>query len=277
MSETVKKRIDEICELIPENHLFTKTYINSHKGEYPVYSATLGEPYGYVDYYLFENKKVLVVVNYGRSGSTYIINDSKFSIGRNICGLYIKDEYKNIISLEYLMIVATPIFVNKSKGAKQKNLNQNMVKETLVPIPVDSSGVFDLDKQMELAEIYEKINEKKKYLQVKAEELSKICVTIDTTLNMNYKNVRINELFVFKGGEMRYSKAWCNKHNGQYPVYSGSATDTFAYVDEYIYDGDYLTWVIDGLAGYMKKLSGKFGITCHRGIFIPIQNNTNIK
>ena len=137
MSGMIKKRLDEICVFISENHKYTKTYINNNKGTYPVFSATIGEAYGYINTYDFENKKVLIVVNYGDSGNTYVINESKFSIGRNICGLYIKDEFQDCIDIEYVKMVASPILKHKAKGEKQKNLNQGMVKETEISIPLE--------------------------------------------------------------------------------------------------------------------------------------------
>lgn len=73
------------------------------------------------------------------------------------------------------------------------------------------------------------------------------------------------------------SKPYCKEHIGEYPVYSGSTTgDIFGSIDNYKYEGEYLTWVIDGLAGYVMKLSEKFSITCHRGILIPTKQCKNI-
>lgn len=47
-------------------------------------------------------------------------------------------------------------------------------------------------------------------------------------------------------------------------------------VDSFDYDGEYLTWAKDGLAGYMMLHSGKFSLTGHRGILIPTDNCQNI-
>jgi len=268
--------LDEICDFITENHTYTKTYINGHKGEYPVYSATLGEPYGNIDTYDYKDIKVMVVVNYGSSGQTYIINDSKFSIGRNICGLYIKEEYKETISLEYLRIVSTPILINKAKGEKQKNLNNLMIKETQISMPVKGDGTFDYDKQVELAGIYEQIDKQKEILLKKLDELEKMCVVVELPNDIKFENVKLNKLFTPKGGSMKYSKKWCNEHQGEHPVYSGSTNDIFAFVNEAFYKGTYLTWVIDGLAGYIKKVTGEFNIMCHRGILIPKEGIENI-
>lgn len=129
MSKVVNKYLFEICDFISENHLYTKDYINGHKGNYPVYSATIGEPFGYIDSYDVHNQKVLAVVNYGCSGCTYIIQDYKFSIGRNICGIVVKKIYKDSILLEYLQVVATPMFLKAVKGEKQKKFESKIGKE----------------------------------------------------------------------------------------------------------------------------------------------------
>lgn len=152
---TKSVKISEICDVISENHKYTKTFINSHLGEYPVYSATLGEPFGFTSDYDFE-EEALIVVNYGNSGMTYIV-DGKYCIGRNVCGLRINKEYKNSISLDYIQVVQTSLFVNLAKGQKQKNLNQEMVRNAIITIPVKPDGTFDLEAQKEIATKYKKI------------------------------------------------------------------------------------------------------------------------
>ncbi|MBD7913048.1 restriction endonuclease subunit S [Clostridium cibarium] len=276
MSEKIEKRLDEICDFISENHMYTKAYINEHRGKYPVYSATIGQPFGYIETYDFENIDVLVVVNYGGSGNTYIIHDQRFSIGRNICGLSIKEEYKDMLSLEYIKMVATPILINRAKGEKQKNLNQKMVKETVINIPILEGGIFDINIQVSLSETYNNIENQKKVLLGKVEMLKNTRIEINDQEDIQFENVKITKLFTPKGGSMKYSKKWCKEHEGNYAIYSGSTADIFAYVDQVQYNGDYLTWVIDGLAGYIMKLSGKFDITCHRGILIPTEDCKNI-
>lgn len=42
------------------------------------------------------------------------------------------------------------------------------------------------------------------------------------------------------------------------------------------YSGEYLTWCIDGLAGYIMYHNEKFSITCHRGILLPTDKCVDI-
>lgn len=60
------------------------------------------------------------------------------------------------------------------------------------------------------------------------------------------------------------------------PLYSGNTEGSFDMVDSFDYDGEYLTWAKDGLAGYMMLHNGKFSLTGHRGILIPTDNCQNI-
>jgi hypothetical protein len=48
------------------------------------------------------------------------------------------------------------------------------------------------------------------------------------------------------------------------------------YIDSYDYDGKYLSWVVDGFAGYMKVLTGKFSATGHKGIMILKNSNIDL-
>lgn len=90
------------------------------------------------------------------------------------------------------------------------------------------------------------------------------------------KYIPIQELFEINLGSGRYTKSFCIRNPGKYPVYSGNTMSSFANINEYMYDGEYLTWAKDGLAGYIMHNIGKFSITNHRGILILKENNKNI-
>lgn len=79
----------------------------------------------------------------------------------------------------------------------------------------------------------------------------------------------ITELFTIERGSGKYTKAYTQKHSGEYPVYSGNTFGEFARIDSYDYDTPCLTWAIDGLAGYMMAHKTPFSATNHRGVLIP--------
>ena len=94
--------------------------------------------------------------------------------------------------------------------------------------------------------------------------------------NVKYTEVKITDLFIPENGSGEYTKNFCVNNKGNYPVYSGTTNGEFAVVNKYDYDGTYLTWAKDGLAGYIMCLTGKFSITNHRGILVPTEKCQNI-
>jgi restriction endonuclease S subunit len=155
-------KVKEIFEILGEANL-TKAYINTRKGNYPVYSGQIenGGIFGYIDTYKYD-ETILTWVTYGNSGHI-LKREGKFNIGRNNCGLR---PLSNLIDLDYFRFVAEPIFIENVKGEKQKSLPQTFVKEIEIPVPVKESGGFDLLTQQRIAEKHRKVeNIKKEFLR----------------------------------------------------------------------------------------------------------------
>lgn len=163
-------KISSIFEILGEENL-TRSFINTRKGIYPVYSGQIenGGVFGYVNFYKYD-EAILTWVTYGNSGHI-LKREGKFNIGRNNCGLRLINE---LICLDYIKFVAEPLFISNVKGEKQKSLPQTIVKNIEIPIPILPNGDFDLLTQQEIAEKYQKIEEIKKMISV---ELDKIKTT----------------------------------------------------------------------------------------------------
>ena len=101
-------------------------------------------------------------------------------------------------------------------------------------------------------------------------------VIISQSKGIKFKQVRPIDLFNPKNGNSKYTKEFCQSHIGEIPLYSGNTEGAFGYVDSFDYDGEYLTWAKDGLAGYIMIHNGKFALTGHRGILIPKESCKNI-
>ena len=84
-----------------------------------------------------------------------------------------------------------------------------------------------------------------------------------------YTEVPIGELFQGINGRAKFIKDYIDTHSGDYPVYSASLTNAFGYVNEYEYDGHYLTWIMNGYGGRVQEISGKFSANRDRGVFVP--------
>lgn len=256
----------------------TKSYVDSNKGNIPVYGTSLNKEevgYGYIKGDIDKVKYFSDCLTINRNGSAgkVFYREGMFTINSDVTPLVPLEEISKEVWLPYLAVAIENITFNKFSWGKKAG--KNALKEIEIIIPINKNGKYDISKQRGLAQKYELLEQRKKQLLRKVQDLSDIDVIFDKG-GVEYKMMPITKLFTPKGGSMKYSKKWCNENRGEYAVYSGSTTETFSYINEFSYSGDYLTWVIDGLAGYIMRVEGEFSITCHRGILIPTQNCKNI-
>lgn len=256
----------------------TKSFVDSNKGDIPVYGTSLIRSevgYGYIKSDL-ENVKYFhdcLTINRNGSAGKVFYRKGKFTINSDVTPLVPFEWLTSKLWMPYLEYAIDRITFNRFSWGKKAG--KGALKEIEIIIPVDNNGNYDLEKQKELAEKYVMLEQCKRQLLQKVDTLPDISIEFNVK-DVCYKMVPITDLFTPKGGSMKYSKSWCNENGGDYAVYSGSTTEIFSYVNEFCYSGDYLTWVIDGLAGYVMRVNGKFCITCHRGILIPTEKCKNI-
>ncbi|WP_338786291.1 restriction endonuclease subunit S [Metabacillus sp. FJAT-53654] len=283
MSEVVFKdiKLNDIF-ILKRGKVISKEYIKNFKGQYPVYSTQIDQPLGYITDNMYEGK-FLIWNTDGLAGYIRIIN-GKFSI-TNIVGIMsFKEEFSHQnISLEYIKYHLEPIFRKNIKGRmgeKGKNeyskLNSTMIKELDIklPFPINDEGEIDLETQKVIANKYEKIMAMKELLKEKKNEIE--ALSISFLEDSDCKAMKITELFTPKLGDGKYTQKYCLQNSGEYPLYSGNTTQKFSLINKYNYEGEYLTWAKDGLAGYLMYHNEKFAITNHRGILIPTDQGQKI-
>lgn len=262
--KTKDVKIKDLFDDCPSDKTLTKEKLQRLKGEYPVYTATIGKPFGKINFYN-NTKPALMVVNDGASGSTYIVEDEYYTIGKHATGLSVKKEYSDCILLKYIQIVAEPLFIIKNKSNGRGNLPKQDIMNVKIPIPINDKGNFDLSIQKALVDKYENIENQKKKLIKKRKEIESIQVAF--TREMQTVEVKLNEMFTLKRGKI-ISKEMIYNNKGKYPVYSTQVGGIFGYLNTYMYDGKYLLWNTDGLAGYIKIAEGKFSFTNIVGIML---------
>lgn len=74
----------------------------------------------------------------------------------------------------------------------------------------------------------------------------------------------LNEIVAHNNGNAAYTKTWCQKHKGSYPLYSANNFEPIAYVDIFDYEGEYLTYSKNGCAGYITIFNGRFSVNGDR-------------
>ena len=65
-------------------------------------------------------------------------------------------------------------------------------------------------------------------------------------------------------GDASYTKTWCQKHKGVYPIYSANNFKPIAHINTYDYDGEYLTYSKNGCAGYITLINDRFSVNGDR-------------
>lgn len=103
-------------------------------------------------------------------------------------------------------------------------------------------------------------------------ELDELLAGVEKKNDASKKRIRefpVDSLFEVKRGRGVFIKRYVREHPGEYPVFSGNTSGSFATVDAFDFDEPCLSWVIDGLAGYMMVHERPFSATNHRGILIP--------
>ncbi len=259
MPKIVNKRIIEVCDIANSDKTITREKAKANEGVFPVYAATIGEPFAYIDFYNNE-KPALIVVNDGASGSTYIVNDDKYTIGKHVTGLIPHEG----IDIQYLQLVSEPVFKRIAKGYGLGNLPQADVKSAVISIPIRDDGTYDTEEQKVLSDIYSEIARQKENLQKRIFEINELLIHIGKESEIKYIDIPLNDMVTHHNGDAAYTKTWCQNHKGVYPLYSANNYEPISYIDHFDYDGEYLTYSKNGCAGFITIINGKFSINGDR-------------
>ncbi|MEU7353785.1 restriction endonuclease subunit S [Streptomyces albidoflavus] len=85
----------------------------------------------------------------------------------------------------------------------------------------------------------------------------------------NYAEFAIGDLFEAVNGRAKFIRDYMDTHAGPYPVYSASLVKPFGFVNEYEFEGRFLTWVMNGYGGRVQEVDGRFSANRDRGVLIP--------
>jgi len=164
---------------IPEKgkSIYTKKYIREHPGKYPVYSSkTTNEGIiGYIDGIPDYDGEYLTWTTDGYAGTVFYRN-GKFSMTTHCGALSLKEEYKGKINLKYVAIQLNQILKNMAVGYGNKRVTLTILKKCMIPIPVDENGEYDIRKQNDIAEKYEKLEKIKSELINEISKLNNVSI-----------------------------------------------------------------------------------------------------
>jgi type I restriction-modification system DNA methylase subunit len=150
---------------------YTNTYIQKHNGSFPLYSSkTINDGIiGYIDSFDFDSKCITWTTD-GIHAGTVFLRDGRFSMTTH-CGALILDNNLESIYLEYVLNYLKDSLKSYAVGEQNKRVTVDIIKKVIIKIPVNNSGSFDINKQKEIAEKYQKIENIKQAID---DELCKI-------------------------------------------------------------------------------------------------------
>jgi len=272
--------VKEVFDIKRGSGKYTKKYVQDHQGSYPLYSGNTFGVFARIESFDFDMPALSWAID-GLAG--YIMHHSLPFSATNHRGVLIpKNQYADLIDLEYVQYVLEPLFRELKKGRQGENgeneytsLPPYMIKDVLIQFPVSENGTLDLAKQQEIAGTYISITQTKKSLHELRAQLSDLSVVLD---NDEYLIEYLPFPMLFEAGKglAKYTKKYGNLHSGRYPVYSASSHKPLTYLDTYDYDGRYMTWATNGFAGTILILEGRFSINGDRGILFPRDNRADL-
>lgn len=270
MSKIIERQLEQIIDFKlskTNDSSFTKSFIELNKGNVPVYGASLYEneaSYGFVADNLENVRYFDDCLTWNIDGSTAIFyRKGHFSLSEKVIPLIPFEEISSCIDLEYLRfaIIFSPDFNSFDFSRKA---GKGKLKNLQIMIPVDSDGQYDLDEQQRLAGIYSEIENQKQKLLSRISDIKELLIHIDKDEDVKYVDVPLNEMITHHNGSASYTKTWCQKHKGKYPIYSANNIEPISYIDTYDYDGEYLTYSKNGCAGYITIINNRFSINGDR-------------
>jgi len=247
------KELGEICE----NIISGKNKQRIETGEFPVYGST--GIIGHTDEYVFD-EECLLIARVGANAGFVYRGKGKYDVSDN--ALIVRP--KAIYNLSFGYYQLSFLGINKlAKGGGQPLITAGDIKKIQIPIPA-------LPVQQEIVNILDKFTALDASLQAELEARRK-----------QYEHYR-NQLLNFEGkevewktlGEISTNKNYkripitqSERKSGKYRYYGASGV--VDYVDNYIFDGDYLLISEDGANLTARKtpiafsVSGKFWVNNH--------------
>lgn len=147
-----------------------------------------------------------------------------------------------------------------AQGTKIYSINTRNFSEAFVGLPSKS-------EQHKIATLLKLIDERISTQNKIIEDLRLLRDAISVCLlspKSDWKCYKVSEIADIGRGRVISSKKIANQNNPQYPVYSSQTSNegVMGYLDNYAFDGEYITWTTDGAnAGTVFYRNGRFNCT----------------
>ena len=145
-------------------------------------------------------------------------------------------------------------------GGNRQGLNFEQIRSIKIGLP-------SLEEQKKIADLLLLIEQRITTQNKIIEDLRLLRDAISVCLlssKSDWKCYKVSEIADIGRGRVISSKEIANQNNPQYPVYSSQTSNEgiMGYLDDYAFDGEYITWTTDGAnAGTVFYRNGRFNCT----------------
>lgn len=208
----------------------------------------------------------------GSAGRNFVIHTKPFYVNtdRIVVQVLRKD-----ISPQYVRVALNDMKEKYGFNHAHKANSHNLAPVT-IQLPVKSNGCYDLEQQEIMVEIFNYLEDMRKSLLHQKDRVVESNVCVDLSC-YHFAQKKISDLFSVLRGSGKYTRSYTQEHPGAVPLFSGNTSGAFAHVDTADYNTPCLSWVIDGLAGYLMFHSSEFSATNHRGVLLPKFSDINLQ
>jgi restriction endonuclease S subunit len=159
--ESKEKLIPELFKISLGSSKYDHRYFDTHKGQYPVYSAQttkFGE-IAKINTYEYDTEGLTWTID-GYAGKVFH-RKGKFSMTTHCGLLQIKEEVKGKLDYEFLKYLLDNELSNYAVGEGNKRIKKTHISRIGIRIPIDKNGNYNIEKQREIAREYRIIEQTK--------------------------------------------------------------------------------------------------------------------
>lgn len=263
--------VDDVFEAVNGRPKYIVDYIEGHSGEFPVYSASLTAPFGYVDDYDHANDRLTWIMN-GYGGRMQVVA-GPFSANRDRGVLVPKPEFEQL-DMDYARHAIEPAFRVEAVGRRVDGLRNEYTK--LYPpaakkigfeLPVTDDGEWDWATMTKLGERLRAIDTANERLGRVRHDLTRAQLRLE--IPEPYVEISLGDPVYFEStiGD-RVLKAE-RIDGGEVPIYSANVKTPFGFTDTTKaedFSKPSIIWGIDGIFDWNLVPAGQsFEHTDHCG------------
>lgn len=252
------KKLGEVCD-IKTGQMINKRMIAEHPGIYPVINSGR-EPLGYTSLWNTEDEPIGITTRGAGVGSV-LWQEGKYFRGNLNYSVAIKDRSSCLVRYLYYYLLESQYEIHAlCTFTGIPALNASELKKLAIPIPplsVQERIVEILDKFTAMeAELQAELELRKKQYAYYREQLLNFSYTPPSEFNVVYRKLgEVAENLDY----LRKPVTSGNRVAGDYPYYGASGI--VDYVDNYIFDGDFLLVSEDGANLVARKTPIAFSIS----------------